>query len=100
MFEKGDTDNWQAVHHPFISPKELDADKLLADPSKALARAYDIVLNGIELGGGSIRIHSNPLQQAVFSILNISPEDAQAKFGHLLSGTIWLSAAWGICHWI
>lgn len=85
MFEKGDAHDWQAVHHPFTSPKEQNAEKLLADPGKALARAYDVVLNGIELGGGSIRIHSNELQHAVFNILNITPEDAQAKFGHLLT---------------
>jgi aspartyl-tRNA synthetase len=86
MFEKGDSGEWQAVHHPFTSPKELDVEKLLANPGKALARAYDIVLNGIELGGGSIRIHVNELQRAVFNLLNITPEDAQAKFGHLLTG--------------
>ncbi len=85
MFEKGDSGEWQAVHHPFTSPKEMDVEKLLANPGKALARAYDIVLNGIELGGGSIRIHVNELQRAVFNLLNITPEDAQAKFGHLLT---------------
>ena len=99
MFEKGDSGEWQAVHHPFTSPKELDVEKLLANPGKALARAYDIVLNGIELGGGSIRIHVNELQRAVFNLLNITPEDAQAKFGHLLTGiTIRLSAARWFCH--
>lgn len=85
MFEKGDENHWQAVHHPFTSPKELDAQKLRENPGKALAKAYDVVLNGIELGGGSIRIHSNELQKAVFSLLNISDEEAQAKFGHLLT---------------
>ena len=85
MFEKGDSGEWQAVHHPFTSPKEMDVEKLLANPGKALARAYDIVMNGIELGGGSIRIHVNELQRAVFNLLNITPEDAQAKFGHLLT---------------
>ncbi|MBS0350969.1 MAG: aspartate--tRNA ligase [Proteobacteria bacterium] len=85
MFEKGDSAEWQAVHHPFTSPKELDPEKLLQNPGKALAKAYDVILNGIELGGGSIRIHRNELQRTVFSILNISPEDAQAKFGHLLT---------------
>ncbi len=85
MFEKGDSGHWQAVHHPFTSPKELNTEKLLTNPGKALARAYDVVLNGIELGGGSIRIHSNELQRTVFDILNITPEDAQAKFGHLLT---------------
>ena len=85
MFEKGDANQWQAVHHPFTSPKEPSPEKLLENPGKALARAYDVVLNGIELGGGSIRIHINELQRAVFTILNISPEDAQAKFGYLFT---------------
>ena len=85
MFEKGDTNQWQAVHHPFTSPKESSPEKLLADPGKALARAYDVVLNGIELGGGSIRIHVNELQRAVFNIIHLTPEDAQAKFGYLLT---------------
>jgi aspartyl-tRNA synthetase len=85
LFEKGDSNDWQAVHHPFTSPKEQNAQKLRENPGKALARAYDVVLNGIELGGGSIRIHTNELQRAVFDILNITPADAQAKFGHLLT---------------
>lgn len=85
MFEKGDAGHWQAVHHPFTSPQEVDVEKLKNDPGRALARAYDIVLNGIELGGGSIRIHRNEMQRTVFDILNISPEDAQAKFGYLLT---------------
>lgn len=85
MFEKGDAGAWQAVHHPFTSPKETRVETLLAHPDKALARAYDIVLNGIELGGGSIRIHQNEMQRAVFDLLKITPEDAQAKFGHLLT---------------
>lgn len=85
MFEKGDSGDWQAVHHPFTSPQEVNAQKLLQNPKAALAKAYDIVLNGIELGGGSIRIHSNELQRAVFDLLNITPEDAQAKFGYLLT---------------
>ncbi len=85
MFEKGDAGHWQAVHHPFTSPQEMDVEKLKNDPGRALASAYDIVLNGIELGGGSIRIHRNEMQRTVFDILNISPEDAQAKFGYLLT---------------
>ena len=100
MFEKGDSGDWQAVHHPFTSPKELNAEKLLENPGKALARAYDIVLNGIEFGGGSIRIHTNELQRAVFNILNITPEDAQAKFGHLLTALQFgCSSARRICDW-
>lgn len=85
MFEKGDSGQWQAVHHPFTSPQEMDIEKLKSNPGKALARAYDIVLNGTELGGGSIRIHLNDMQSAVFDLLNISHEEAQAKFGYLLT---------------
>ncbi len=70
-----------AVHHPFTSPKDKDFDK---DPANAVAKAYDLVLNGVELGGGSIRIHDAELQAKLFSVLGISPEDAEDKFGFLL----------------
>lgn len=74
---------WSAVHHPFTSAQEsLDAVK--ADPGKAKAKAYDIVVNGTELGGGSIRIHEKTVQEGVFALLGITPEDAQLKFGFLL----------------
>ncbi|MFC1668138.1 aspartate--tRNA ligase [Chlamydiota bacterium] len=73
-----------AIHHPFTSPKTEDMPLLDKDPLKVRARAYDLVLNGTELGGGSIRIHRNELQKQLFSLLNITESDAQVKFGFLL----------------
>jgi aspartyl-tRNA synthetase len=74
-----------AIHHPFTSAKEEDKDKLtFEDAGKAKARAYDVVLNGVELGGGSIRIHKPEMQAKVFELLNISQESAKEKFGFLL----------------
>ena len=85
MFEKGEG-RLSACHHPFTSPKVNTVEELKqADPVKLLARAYDMVLNGSEIGGGSIRINSSDMQKAVFNILNISDEKAQDKFGHLLT---------------
>lgn len=84
MFEKGEG-RISACHHPFTAPKIKDLSELSQDPLKILARAYDMVLNGTEIGGGSIRIHSSDLQMTVFRMLNISEEDANAKFGHLLT---------------
>jgi aspartyl-tRNA synthetase len=84
MFLQNDTGDLQAMHHPFSSPKELSVEALQAQPMQMLAKAYDIVINGYEIGGGSIRIHQQELQQAVFGLLHISPEDAQEKFGFLL----------------
>ena len=84
MFESGDNGRWQALHHPFTAPQEDDPEKLKADPSNSLSRAYDMVLNGTEIGGGSIRIHTVEIQKVAFDILGISDEQAQAKFGHLL----------------
>ncbi|MCC6580825.1 MAG: aspartate--tRNA ligase [Phycisphaeraceae bacterium] len=75
---------WDAMHHPFTSPNAEDMDKLSGDPGAARAQAYDIVCNGSELGGGSIRIHRPDVQQQVFSLLGITPESAQVKFGFLL----------------
>ncbi len=75
---------WVAKHHPFTSPKEEDIDLLDTAPGKVRAKAYDIVLNGEELGGGSIRIHNSELQKKMFKVLNIGEEEAQAKFGFLL----------------
>jgi aspartyl-tRNA synthetase len=74
---------WQALHHPFTAPKQTDATAAI-DPANALSRAYDMVLNGSEIGGGSIRIHREDLQQQVFGLLGIEPEEARAKFGFLL----------------
>lgn len=73
-----------AVHHPFTSPKEEDIPLLATDPGRVRARAYDLVLNGIEVGGGSIRIHLPQLQQKMFELLAISPEEARDKFGFLI----------------
>ena len=76
---------WSALHHPFTAPSADSVEALEADPGAALSRAYDMVLNGTELGGGSIRIHSAEMQQAVFRILGISAEEADTKFGFLLT---------------
>ena len=85
MFEwDADTKRWMAVHHPFTAPVDPDPAALAADPGDAVARAYDLVLNGSEVGGGSIRIHRQDMQSAVFGLLGISPEKAQQKFGFLL----------------
>ncbi len=85
MFEKdAATKRWTALHHPFTAPSVNDADALKADPGNALSRAYDMVLNGSEIGGGSIRIHDQEIQAAVFDLLGISKDEAQEKFGFLL----------------
>ncbi|MEO1246516.1 MAG: aspartate--tRNA ligase [Pseudomonadota bacterium] len=85
MFEKDDkSGRWNALHHPFTAPAVDDADALRGDPGAALSRAYDMVLNGSEIGGGSIRIHAQDMQSAVFDALAISKEEAEEKFGFLL----------------
>jgi aspartyl-tRNA synthetase len=85
MFEyDSDDKRWVAMHHPFTSPKDLDADALRADPGGALAKAYDMVLNGSEIGGGSVRIFRQDLQSTVFDLLGIDAEEARRKFGFLL----------------
>jgi aspartyl-tRNA synthetase len=84
MFEKGEG-RLSACHHPFTAPKIKNIEELSKDPISIKARAYDMVLNGTEIGGGSIRIHSSDLQMAVFRALNISEDDANEKFGHLLT---------------
>ncbi len=85
MFEWDDKENrWQALHHPFTAPSVSDVAALQANPGDCVSRAYDLVLNGTELGGGSIRIHREDLQQAVFNILGIDSETAKLRFGFLL----------------
>ncbi len=85
MFEKDpQTKRWTALHHPFTAPAVDDADALRKDPGDALSRAYDMVLNGSEIGGGSIRIHNQDIQSAAFDVLAISREEADEKFGFLL----------------
>jgi len=83
MFERGSDNNWLALHHMFTSPS-CSAEELLADPGNALSRAYDVVINGYEVGGGSIRNHQYTMQKAVFSVLGISDNEAEIKFGFLL----------------
>ena len=85
MFEWDDeAQRWNAVHHPFTAPKDGHEDYMDSDPGKCVAKAYDMVLNGWELGGGSVRIHRADVQSKVFTALKIGPEEAQAKFGFLL----------------
>lgn len=83
MFEE-DGGQLHALHHPFTAPKENDAEKLKAAPTSTLSRAYDMVLNGCEIGGGSVRIHNQDIQAAVFDILGIEKQEAEEKFGFLL----------------
>ncbi|MFM8922390.1 MAG: aspartate--tRNA ligase [Candidatus Nanopelagicaceae bacterium] len=84
MFEPTEDGGWTAVHHPFTGPKPEFAKSFKDDPASALAYAYDIVLNGTELGGGSIRIHDQQMQRDVFEVIGLTKEEAQSKFGFLL----------------
>lgn len=86
MFEWDEKENrWNALHHPFTAPNFESAEQLLEQPGESLSQAYDMVLNGTEVGGGSVRIHRQDMQKAVFQTLNISDEEAQNKFGFLLN---------------
>jgi len=80
-----DSKRYYAMHHPFTSPKPEDIDLLDTDPGKVRANAYDLVINGVEVGGGSIRIHNKDLQKKMFTILGFTDEDAQAQFGFLMN---------------
>ena len=85
MFEWDETEKrWAALHHPFTAPQVPDAGALAGNPGEALSRAYDMVLNGSEIGGGSVRIHDQAIQSTVFRLLGISEEEARVKFGFLL----------------
>ena len=85
MFEwDAEAKRWVAMHHPFTSPQSDDPAALRAQPGEALAKAYDMVLNGSEIGGGSVRIHRQEMQSTVFDLLGINAEEAQQKFGFLL----------------
>jgi len=87
MFEEDpDSGRWIALHHPFTAPKINDIAALRKDPGNCVSRAYDMVLNGVEVGGGSIRIYSEEMQQAVFDLLAIDAQQAEQQFGHLLGG--------------
>jgi aspartyl-tRNA synthetase len=85
MFEHDEESNrWMAVHHPFTAPKDGHEDLMVTDPANCISKGYDMVLNGWEMGGGSVRIHRAEVQKKVFDALKISPEEAQQKFGFLL----------------
>ncbi|MCK3658718.1 aspartate--tRNA ligase [Pasteurellaceae bacterium Pebbles2] len=84
MFERDDEGNLAAMHHPFTSPKDFSPEQLEADPTSAVANAYDMVINGYEVGGGSVRIFDPKMQQTVFRILGINEQDQREKFGFLL----------------
>jgi aspartyl-tRNA synthetase len=84
MFEPDDAGGWTAVHHPFTAPAPDWADRFADEPDRALAVAYDIICNGNELGGGSIRIHRSEMQQRVFDVIGLSKDEAESKFGFLL----------------
>lgn len=85
MFEKNSQGNWTALHHPFTAPSVASVDEFKANPGAAFSRAYDMVLNGTELGGGSERIYKMDMQNAVFDVLGIEKEEAEEKFGFLLT---------------
>ncbi len=80
-----DSERFHAMHHPFTSPKKEDMDMLKTDPGKVRANAYDLVINGVEIGGGSIRIHDKEIQRQMFSVLGFSDEEAEAQFGFLMN---------------
>ena len=83
MFEKDALGNWSSMHHPFTSPLG-DPDEMLVDPGKTSSRAYDVVINGYEVGGGSIRVHQLETQRKIFRVLKLSENEANVKFGFLL----------------
>ena len=85
MFESDERGRMSALHHPFTAPS-CSAEALQAEPAKALSQAYDMVLNGSEIGGGSVRIHDQAMQKVVFDLLGIDETEAESKFGFLLSG--------------
>ncbi|CDG17760.1 aspartate--tRNA ligase [Xenorhabdus doucetiae] len=85
MFEDNGAGGLTAMHHPFTSPRDMSASELESDPESAIANAYDMVINGYEVGGGSVRIHRNEMQQTVFRILGINEQEQQEKFGFLLN---------------
>jgi aspartyl-tRNA synthetase len=85
LFEHSDTEGrLVSAHHPFTSPKDEDREMLATDPGKVRAKAYDLVLNGYEVAGGSIRIHQHDLQNLIFKTLGISDEEIASRFGHIL----------------
>jgi aspartyl-tRNA synthetase len=79
-----DEGRWDAVHHPFTAPRPEDLERLEDDPGAVLAQAYDVVVNGLEIGGGSIRIHDRDVQERAFALIGLDAEEAEARFGFLL----------------
>ncbi len=106
LLEKDEeTGHWHAMHHPFTAPKPEDAHKLESDPGSVKANAYDLVINGTEIGGGSIRIHDRAMQEAMFRVLGFSDADARAKFGFLMEAFEYGApphggAAFGFDRWV
>ena len=96
MFEELDDGSLTPLHHPFTAPSCSVEAAREKNPAAALSRAYDMVLNGTELGGGSIRIHDQSMQETVFRVLGIGEEEAQEKFGFLGCTTVWLSSSWWV----
>ena len=91
---------WNALHHPFTAPKDGHEDLLDSDPGKCLSKAYDMVINGSEVGGGSIRIHKSDVQSKVFKALNISKDEAQEKIWFFIRSTsIWRAPSWWNSFW-
>lgn len=84
LFERNDEGHLGASHHPFTSPKDADVELLESNPDKVLAKAYDVAMNGSEIGGGSIRIHSPQVQSKIFEVLGLTPEEIQKRFGHMI----------------
>ena len=85
MFEYSDEEHrWKAMHHPFTAPRNEDVQYLKSDPGRVRANAYDMVLNGVEIGGGSLRIYNRDLQEQVFEAVGLTPEVAQTKFGFMM----------------
>ena len=85
MYEWSDEENrWKAMHHPFTAPRDEDIEYLKSDPGRVKANAYDMVLNGVEIGGGSLRIYNAELQEKVFESLGLTPEQAHEKFGFMM----------------
>ena len=100
MFEEDeDTGSLSAMHHPFTSPKDLTPAELTAHPVGAVANAYDMVINGYEVGGGSVRIHRNEMQQAVFSILGITPDEQREIRFLIRCSEIWYTTACRVSIW-
>ncbi|ASK78582.1 aspartate--tRNA ligase [Paraphotobacterium marinum] len=95
MFETSEDGNLQAMHHPFTSPKETSVDKILENPLELLSNSYDMVINGYEVGGGSVRIHSQEIQAAIFKLLHLDEDEQQDKFGFLLEALSYGAPAHG-----